>query len=70
MLMDFIYFSSSSSSRSSSGSGKKSFGTRVKEKAKSIFTRKKNKPKNNNPSNSYPKQQYKPTNTNTGKPQK
>jgi len=58
--------SSSSSSRSSSGSGKKSFGTRIKEKAKSIFTRKKNKPKNSNPSNSYPKQQYKPTNTNTG----
>ena len=52
---------------SSSGSGKKSFGSRNKEKAKSIFTRKKNKPKNNNPSNSYPKQQYKPTNTNTGK---
>jgi len=57
--------SSSSSSRSSSGK-KPSFIQRAKEKVKNTFTRKKNKPVNKNPQSSYPKQQYKPTSTNTG----
>ena len=45
--------------------GKKSFGTRLKEKVKDTFSRK--KPKNNNPQSSYPKQEYRPTSVNTGK---
>ena len=52
-------------SRFITNKGKKSFGTRLKEKVKDTFSRK--KPKNNNPQSSYPKQEYRPTSVNTGK---